>query len=267
MDLLKSSLNDIVFEKRNKSYGAYLLRVLYSKHILIALVASLSVFTIGLSGPVIYEHLFPHKQVEEKLIIETVDLMKVPSVDPEYTPPPPLPKIEIPKVETIKYIPPVVVEDDKVKPDEVPPTVDDMKNAVISNVTQHGDTNLNNAVVEEGKPGGNVLGDAKGEENFVPVSRDAGFPDMVGYIRKNIRYPEVARRMGSEGKVFVTVTISPEGKLVSATVSKGLVDESLNKEALRVVETMKEWQPALQNGHPIKRTFKIPISFDLDEAD
>lgn len=266
MDLLKSSLNDIVFEKRNKSYGAYLLRRLYEKHIFTALIISLSVFTLAISGPVIYNHIFPSKEVTTKEEIVNVELMEIPSVDPELPPPPPLPKIELPKIETIKFLPPEIKPDEEVKQEEVPPTQEEIKEAVIADVTQHGDTNLNNAVVEEGKTGGDILGDTKGEEGFMGVSRDAGFPDMAGYIRNHIHYPEMGKRMGIEGKVFVTVTISPEGKLVSAKVTKGINDH-FDNEALRVVNTMTEWQPALQNGHAIKRTMKIAINFNLDEQD
>jgi len=105
-----------------------------------------------------------------------------------------------------------------------------------------------------------------GEEGFMGVSRDAGFPDMASYIRRNIHYPESGKRMGVEGKVFVTVSISPEGKLISAKVTKG-INNSFDEEALRVVNTMTQWQPAMQNGHAIKRTMKIAINFSLDDLD
>ena len=266
MDLFKTSLNDIVFEKRNKSYGAYLLRQLYEKHILTALIISFSAFTLAISGPVIYSHLFPHKDVAVKEEVVNVELMEIPSIDPDIPPPPPLPKIEMPKIETIKFVPPVVVEDEKVKEEELPPTQEEVKEAVIADVTQKGDTTLNTGIIDQGKPGGDVLGDTKGEEGFMGVSRDAGFPDMATYIRKHIHYPEIDKRMGVEGKVFVTVTISPEGKLMSAKVTKGINDH-FDEEALRVVNTMTQWQPALQNGHAIRRTMKIAINFSLDDLD
>jgi len=266
MDFLKTSLNDIIFEKRNKSYGAYLLRTLYEKHILTALIISFSAFTLAISGPVLLNYLFPHKEKEAKEEIVNVELMEIPSIDPDIPPPPPLPKIEMPKIETIKFVAPVVVEDDKVVQEELPPTQEEIKEAVISNVTQKGDTTLNTGIIEQASTGGDVLGDVNGQEGFMGVSRAAGFPNMDSYIRSHIHYPEISKRMGIEGKVFVTVTISAEGKLVEVVVTKG-IDKNLDAEALRVVKTMTDWEPAMQNGYHIKQKRKFAISFSLDDLD
>ncbi|HBS87065.1 MAG TPA: hypothetical protein DEA97_10945 [Bacteroidales bacterium] len=108
--------------------------------------------------------------------------------------------------------------------------------------------------------------DKKKKETTV-VEEKPHFPGgqnaLVSYISQNIRYPEEARSDSASGQVLVSFIITSEGKVTDAKVDQGIHD-LLDKEALRVVENMPDWEPAVSNGEPIEVSMQIPITFKLD---
>ena len=82
------------------------------------------------------------------------------------------------------------------------------------------------------------------------------------WIAKNLKYPEVARENGIEGRVFVQFAVNAKGEIVDAKVVRG-VDPAIDKEALRVVQSSPKWQPGKQRGKPVKVQFTFPINFVL----
>jgi periplasmic protein TonB len=82
------------------------------------------------------------------------------------------------------------------------------------------------------------------------------------WIQQNLRYPEVAQENGIQGRVFVQFAVNSKGELVDAQVVRG-VDPSLDKEALRVVNSSPKWLPGKQRGKPVKVQFTFPIVFVL----
>ncbi|MFP4060579.1 MAG: energy transducer TonB [Bacteroidales bacterium] len=82
------------------------------------------------------------------------------------------------------------------------------------------------------------------------------------WIAKNLKYPEVARENGIEGRVFVQFAVNANGQVVDAKVVRG-VDPALDKEALRVVQSSPKWQPGKQRGKSVKVQFTFPINFVL----
>ena len=85
---------------------------------------------------------------------------------------------------------------------------------------------------------------------------------FVKYVQKNIKYPENALANGVEGKVTVNFVVDANGKIRNAKVVNG-VDEELNAEALRVVESAPAWTPAKQNGQNVPVTCSIPVTFKI----
>lgn len=109
------------------------------------------------------------------------------------------------------------------------------------------------------------------EETFVFVEQmpefPGGTPALMDYLRKNIQYPEEARKMGIEGKVYVKFVVTKLGGISDVTVLRGVEDgESLSQEAKRVVSAMPTWKPGKQNGKPVSVYFTIPIAFKLDNT-
>jgi TonB family protein len=107
------------------------------------------------------------------------------------------------------------------------------------------------------------------EETFVIVEKMPEFPGgpaaLMQYLNSKIKYPEECRKMGVEGKVFVKFIVDATGNIINVQVLRGIVDgKLLEKEAIRVVESMPNWKPGTQGGKAVSVYFTLPISFKLD---
>ncbi len=103
--------------------------------------------------------------------------------------------------------------------------------------------------------------------NFYVIEEKPEFPGgeaaMFQWISKNIKYPEIAKENGIQGKVFVQFVIGKDGKVTDVQVVRG-VDPSLDKEAVRVILSMPAWKPGKQRGKPVRVSFQLPINFKLN---
>lgn len=89
-----------------------------------------------------------------------------------------------------------------------------------------------------------------------------GYEAFYKYIGKNIKYPEQARRMGIEGKVFVQFVIDKDGSITDVQVLKG-IGSGCNEEAVRVIQNAPKWTPGKQRGRPVRVRMSVPITFRL----
>ncbi|MCD8296723.1 MAG: energy transducer TonB, partial [Prevotella sp.] len=101
---------------------------------------------------------------------------------------------------------------------------------------------------------------------FDVVEEMPSFPGGQGalmeYLQKNIKYPVVAAENGIEGRVIVRFVVSKDGSISNVTVVRS-VDSALDKEAIRVVESMPKWIPGKQNGASVNVNFTLPVTFKL----
>ena len=95
-----------------------------------------------------------------------------------------------------------------------------------------------------------------------PTFNGGDADSFVKYVQQNIKYPENALENGVEGKVTVNFVVDANGKIRNAKVVNG-VDDELNAEALRVVESAPAWTPAKQNGKNVPVTCSIPVTFKI----
>lgn len=102
--------------------------------------------------------------------------------------------------------------------------------------------------------------------NFYVIEEKPEFPGgndaMMVWVNKNVKYPEIAKENGVQGKVFIQFVIGKDGKVSDVQVIRG-VDPSLDKEAVRVIQSMPAWKPGKQRGKPVKVSFQLPINFKL----
>lgn len=260
--LFKRSWTDVIFLGKNQEYGAYQLRKEYNKNINRALLIAVVVFSSLISIPVIITLLNAGKQEEEENVTVNLELLPPPPVDPNTPPPPPPPKIEVPKLAAaVKFLPPKVEDDEKVQED--PPTVDDMKDKVISTENVKGEEGIDN-MIEEPAPA--VIEEVK-EEVFLVVEEMPEFAGgtvaMQKFIASNIRYPRIASQQGTEGRVIVTFVINGQGEVTNAEVVKG-IGGGCDEEAIRVIKLLPKWKPGKQNGRPVSVKFTVPIKFALN---
>jgi protein TonB len=268
--LLRTSMDDIVFDGRNKSYGAFQLRKLYDKHMTRAMLVGIVFFLLVISSPQIIRMIkgflpTPKNELEMK----EVTLAEPPPIDPKKPPPPPPPKVDPPPIkDQIKFVPPVVKKDEEVKEEEPPPpTVEEIKDKEIATETKKGEEGgVDASLTEDAPPAPAVIEEPKEEEPFTYVEQMPTFPDgteaMYKYIYEKIKYPAIARENGISGQVIVQFVVSKEGDIQKAKVMRG-IGGGCNEEALRVVNGMPRWKPGKHNGRAVPVTFTLPIKFVL----
>jgi len=264
----KKSIDDIVFEGRNKSYGAFLLRRIYDKHMSRAMISGILFFLLLISSPQIIAMIkgfLPEKQ--DELIMKEVTLAEPPPIDPKKPPPPPPPEVKPPPIkDQIRFVPPVVMKDEEVIEEEDPPPIDSLKDKEIAVVTEKGDSLGKDYTLDEPVEIVAVLEEPKEEEPFKFVEQMPTFPNgesaMMKYLRDNIKYPNIARENGISGRVIVQFVVSKDGEIKNAKVVRG-IGGGCNEEALRVVNAMPRWVPGKHNGRTVPVTFTLPILFEL----
>ena len=267
----KASLDDIVFEGRNKAYGAYLLRKLYNSHITKAAIIATILFLLFVSIPLIAKLVEGEEEEEvvERIVTE-VDLAPPPPIDEATPPPPPPPPPDLPPPPppvraTVKYTPPVVKRDNEVVEEEEIPDVEVLEEVDAGVKTVEGDPN---APLDLGEIDGtsDVVAEVVEEKPYTYVEQMPEFPggetEMLKYLAKNIRYPAAAQRAGVEGLVVLSFVVSRTGEISEIQVVKNL-GAGTDEEAMRVVKTMPKWTPGKQNGRAVPVRYTLPVRFTI----
>jgi protein TonB len=258
----KSRWEDIVFENRNKAYGAYVIRNIYGNHVLLASLITTMIIGFILAFPSISEYFKDEKQVQDVSLkqIKYNELAPPPPID-KNTPPPPKLDIPPPVKTIIKFLPPKVT-DKEIVDEEKMPTQEEIKqvDTGAENIEGTGEVIFDIPVEEV------VKKDNDEDIIFTVVEQQAEFPGgfeaMGKFLGKNMKYPAQARRMGVEGSVYVSFVIDRDGNISDPQIIKGISAEC-DKEAIRVVKLMPPWKPGKQNGKPVRCRFVLPIKFKL----
>ena len=270
------TVDDIIFEGRNKEYGAYQLRRINGKYIAIGLILSVAFFTTAVLLTR-FDLRQSEKREDRQVVVESVDVELPPEeeiLDLEMAPPPPPPPP--PDVAQVKFVEMVVKKDDEVADDKeitkVEEALDDKKE--ISTINKEGDEKKPK-VVEEREPknfgnGPVVVKEKEDVDNrhyeFFEISEQPEFPGgpaaMQAYIAKNIRYPEVAMDNGIEGTVTIQFLIEKDGSITNVRVVKD-PGGGLGREAERVIKSMPKWKPGKQRDTPVKVKMMAPVRFRL----
>ena len=256
---IQENRNEIVFEKRNKAFGAYLIRREYHRTLMMAFAISTTLLVLFVCIPLIKNLLNSGDDKTTSFSETEINLMQPPPIDETQPPPPPVPP-QPPVQQTIKFTPPVVVKDEEVPQDEPPPTQEELKDVNAGITTQEGDPNAIDLPVEE--PG---TGDAP-PEIFTIVEEMPSFPGgesaLVKYLSDNIKYPARARENNITGTVFVTFKVGKDGKATDAQILRG-IGGGCDEEALRGIKSMPSWRAGRQRGEPVNVQYKLPIKFSL----
>ncbi len=106
------------------------------------------------------------------------------------------------------------------------------------------------------------------EEIFVVVEEQPEFPGgqaaLMKFLSDNIRYPVIAQENGIQGRVICSFVVEKDGSITDVQVVRG-VDPSLDKEAVRVIQSMPKWKPGKQRGKAVRVRFTLPIVFRLQQ--
>jgi protein TonB len=264
------TLDDIVFEHRNRAYGAYELRAAYERNMTRAVTLAPLLLLLLVGGPMLFSNL-----VKSLFPVEILDVCGL-------TNPPPnvLQHIEVipekrpslppaPRVNTVRYKPFEAVPDHTIPKDETPATTDMLQNAIAGPLTIDGegeDLPLIDIADGTGEGTGAPVEVAGPPAEFLVVEEMPEFPGgqaaMLKFIGKHLRYPSSAQAKGIAGIVYVTFVISPEGQVTKVEVMKG-IDTACDQEAARVISKMPAWKPGRQSGRNVPVRYSLPIRFSM----
>lgn len=269
--IMTADILDLVFEGRNKEYGAYELRKSYNRRLTYALVG-MAAACILIFGAYFIGNSMGNDDDKKQMVIQDVQLEEVKQEKKdEPPPPPPPPKPEPPKVEITKFTPPKIVKDEEVKEDEKPPEVEKLEETKIGTINQEGIKDegiVAPPVSDEGK--GVVEAPKKEEEDwdktFTKVEIESEYPGGASawqrYLNKNLRYPQDAIDNEIQGTVVVQFIVDKGGNVSDVEAISG--PKELREEAVRVIKKSGSWTPAVQNGRQVKSYKKQPIVFRLE---
>jgi protein TonB len=247
-------LEELVFKNRNKEYGSYVLRKKYKRHITISVLVGLLVLSVTVGYPLITAYMNKSKMIREKEKSVTAEMLNAPKEEAPPPPPPPPPPEAL--VEKVKFTAPKVVEDTTVEVGLQ--TQDDLSNKAPEAPVEEVEV-----VVEEKQT---VIEQPVQAEIFTVVEEQPGYPggdeSRIRYLQENIKYPEEAKELGIQGKVFVTFVVEVDGSITDVRVLRG-IGGGCDEEAIRVVRSMPKWVPGKQRGVPVRVQFNLPIKFTL----
>ncbi|MFI0490398.1 energy transducer TonB [Flavobacterium sp.] len=261
LDLLKNQWLEIVFEGRNKKYGAYDLRKSVTKNSFKAFLIGTFIFALAVSMPKILS-LLPKASENDDALNVKITTVKMPPKDKpkDNLPPPPPPP---PKVDQVKFVKPVVAKADEVVEEIV--VVKDLKDKKIGAETIKGDPDAVLTVEPVGTGTAAVVEEDNTVYNTAGIEVKPDFPGGMDkfyqYVGKNYRTPE---EEGLKGKVYVTFVVEKDGSLTDIKVLRD-IGYGTGKEAIRVLKAAPKWNPGEQNGKKVRCTFSLPINIQSAE--
>ncbi|MCM1348514.1 MAG: energy transducer TonB [Firmicutes bacterium] len=286
VDLSSKEWRDLVFEGKNKEYGAYELRSKsVSRHnramlVIILILALVAVLGVVVNTVIAAAEARPDDENEQALVeMATEDAAEEEEMEEEPQ------KYEEPEQEvikeellnTVKLTEIAIMEDEKVT--ETIKNQDELKETDTAVGAVNEDRGVDNiidakehkdvVVVEEVKPEPPKV-EKKEDDNkvFTSVEQMPVYPGgdaaLLADVSKNIRYPSVAQENGIEGRVVVQFVVTKNGTVGDVKVVRGK-DPDLDKEAKRVVKTLKKFTPGKMNGNPVNVWYTLPITFKLQK--
>ena len=271
MQILNADLLEILFDGRNKMYGAYDLRKTYSKRLSYALAGTFLIALLLVIGTVVANS-SGKKTIE--MIAQDVNLenMAPEEKKPELPPPPP-PKQEPPKVEITRFTPPRIVKDALVDDKDEIKEVKDLEDTKIGNINQEGvkDDGIVAPPVEAGIGKVEAPIDAPDYDKIftvvqIPAEFPGGLPAWSKYLERNLNRDLPVNNGAPAGKYTVVVSfIVDKNGAISEVHAESDPGYGTSVEAVRVIQKGPSWKPAVQNGRNVIYRHKQSITFQVSE--
>src|ERR1700754_2233377 len=255
--IMQADILDILFEGKNKEYGAYDLRKTYNGRLLKSIAVTGTVILLLFVGGMVSGR--GTKKVAVAPPVTDV-IRETAKPDEPPPPPPPPPKVIVPPVATTIFTPPAIVPDDKVKPDEKPPEQDDLDKVKIGTVNTPGgaDDGVVAPPASDGNTGVVEAPPKKSDDDeiFRKVEIESMYPTgaegWLRFLNKNLHYPEDAQNNGIQGVVMVQFIVDEKGNVSNVQAVSGPETGGLREEAVRVIKKSGNWTAAIQNGRQVK---------------
>jgi protein TonB len=256
--LVLQNWDDLVFENRNKEYGAYALRRFYYRRMLMGVGISLLIVAFLINLPTLFKEgerpnvvcafpIFPvieltHPPVFEKQMAEQAQTIKQEKI---------VNKSTIPVVTTQK------VDDTLIPGEAVTTSTGNYETGVAAEIPISG---LGTAITE--------VPVTKPAPDFILVAEvmpeyAGGYAELMKFIKKKINYSSAPKRMNIDGTVYVSFIVNGDGSLRDVAIVRG-VHKDLDREAMRVISMLPGWIGGKQGGFPVAVKMVLPIKFSLD---
>lgn len=271
--ILQADILDIIFDGKNKAYGAYDLRKTYNKTLVKALLFTSAILLLAFLGSVMANMLNKGKKTDQIEVLET-QMAEIKKDEPPPPPPPPPPPTPPPppEVNQVKFTPPKIVKDEEVKPDE---KIEEIKeDQVISTKTVESENKeqIVQAPVEDKGTQVVEVPKVSDDENkiFTKVEVEASFPGGESawrrYLQNNLNPNTPVDNGAPEGtyQVVVRFIVGRDGSIsdVQAETSHGY---GMEQEAMKIIKKGPKWTPAIQNGRNVNAYCRQPITFVVQE--
>ncbi len=270
--ILSADILDIIFDGKNKSYGAYELRKTYNSRLRKALIFTASMLLLIFAGTVLANKFADNN---DKATLDVVDtqMAEVKKDEPPPPPPPPPPPTPPPppEVAQVKFTPPKIVKDEEVKPDEKIEEIKEEQKISTQTVESDNTTQIVQAPVED--KGTQVVEKPKEDDEnkiFNKVEVEASFPggDVAWsrYLKNNLdaNVPIENEAPAGTYQVIVRFIVSKDGS-ISDVVAETKHGFGMEAEAVKIIKKGPNWKPALQNGRNVNAYRRQPITFVVSE--
>lgn len=271
INLTSKKWNDIIFEGKNKDYGAYEMRQTSSQRLIIAFLISIAIVVFVAFLPSLIETVTPKKNISDNLSESTVladlqreleeQVQEKDIIREETAPPPP------PLKSTIQFTAPEIVDASEISEDDEIKSQDELAESKvqISVATVVGTDEVHGVDIQDLMEH-KVIAEEKKEEVLEFVEQQPEFPGgtqaLMKYLNDNIKYPVIAQENNIQGRVTLRFVVNRYGEISNIQILRG-VDPTLDQEAIRVVKSMPKWIPGKQNGKSVNVYFTLPVNFVL----
>ena len=261
-----TDFDDLVFELRNRDYGAYQLRKKYNSALVTGIVAAVFIACCVVLIP------FLGRKEPELIVVGgsgrpgyvsvQMDVLEPPEeqfyVPP--APPPPPPRQAESMQEEVRYVPPVVVD-----------SLVTFQTTIITTDQALAQTDEGDLIETIGSGFGDDLfglggGSDMGEPFYIvetmPSFRGGDLNKFRDWVQKRTNYPPEAIEKKIEGKVYLTFIVESDGSVSNVTVVQG-VDPLIDDEAVKAIEGSPRWSPGLQRGQPVRVRYAMALNFDI----
>jgi periplasmic protein TonB len=264
--------DDIIFERLNKKYGAYLLRKRYNRVVVLSIILAVSFATISVLIPFLSKPEQKSRDVYSSLLV-TMENLKPPGPSgllPDIPPPPSVPRLKSSVLKSIEnaYVAPKVV--DSIPPIEKPNEVKSDSIGLASGDIGDINGSDNGSVNGTGNYSGGVEGGTGGgggdgiyaTVDVMPTFKGGDINKFREWVQKKTKYPEEATINGIQGKVYITFIVETDGTVSTVKVAKG-VDPLIDNEAVKAVKSSPKWSPGKLRGMTVRVSYIIMLDFQL----
>ncbi len=246
-------LDELAFQGRNQSYGAYQLRKRYPRYLLVGVITGCSLILLAVLGAWSYYFMTPSSPLVEGLPMVEVEYFAM-SAPPENDPSELAQAFArpVPETEKMPVVSDSVVPEKQALPEE-PPREKEEEPA-------HTDT--------AATPGGSGMGTGAGDDTGIAAAVDVyprypgGDEARLNYLRRQVRYPETALNSRIQGVVMVVFVVELDGSLTHVDVPNR-IGGGCDEEAIRVTRQMPRWEPGKRDGKAVRVMVRMPIVFKI----